>query len=274
MENVNLQETKHLEVEIDTKLLKYVYFESSEIESFTKGFTEQLKGVEYLNSNGVGLKNLNGKSLRSLKELLIFWGGSNRIRRLEANAFSGNKKLEAIYLKFNEINFVDPAAFDGLPELYLLDLSSNKLKAVPSAFNSISSLVKLDLSSNLIENINSKAFSKLHELRELNLQKNQLTRLDPELFHPLTDLEFIDISFNQIKFIFGELFQHNFHLKKILFIGNKIQAIEEKFVQHQKPKLFHISFRNNNCVDDDIKSLKNEIEKLRKCFLNFKNNSS
>lgn len=263
-------------VEIDTESLKYVYFENSEIESFTEEFVAQLKGVEFLNVNDVGLKSVDGRSLGLLDELLTFWGGQNKLERLETNAFSGNKKLEMIYLKFNRISFIHHKAFDGLVELFVLDLSSNKLKEIRNIFESLRSLVKLDLSLNRIEKLDKNVFKNLGELRELNLMKNNLKFLDPDVFKPLLSLEFVNISFNKspLGIISAELFKHNFHLKQIYLINNKIRAIDRKFLDNLKPSLEIISLRTNSCIDDDIIAANGTIAwserlKLKDCNENF-----
>lgn len=266
-----------LGVEVDTKSLKYVYFEESRIESFTEEFMEQLRGVEYFNANGVGLERIEARSLGKLAEILIFWGGQNRIEMLEARTFNGNSKLEAIYLKFNQIQFIHPEAFDGLNQLYMLDLSSNRLKSVANIFDLTSSLVKLDLSVNFIEKLDGNIFMSLENLRGLSLQKNNLRRLDPTVFDPLVSLEHVDISFNKspLKTVPGNLFKLNLQLRQIFLIGNEIQAIEPRFLENSKTRLEEMSFRFNTCVDDDIANVMNgriektQKQKLQKCFENF-----
>lgn len=264
-------------VEIDTKSLKYVYFENSEIESFTEEFMDQLRGIEFLNVNDVGLESVDGRSLGILEELLVFWGSQNKLKRLEENAFSGNKKLEMIRLKFNRIRYIHPKAFEGLDQLFVLDISSNKLKTFEvQVFDSLINLIKLDLSMNLIEKIDEKVFKNLEMLRELNLMKNNLKHLDPKVYNPLVSLEFINISFNKspLEIIFGNLFENNFHLKQIYLINNKIKAIDSSFLENLKPKLKLISLRKNSCVDDDVLAkngtiVHSEKAKLRLCNENF-----
>lgn len=271
---------RRLRVEIDTKSLKYVRFENSKIESFTEEFMEQLRGVELLNANGVGLERISERSLGELQELKVFWGGQNDIKRLEANVFSRNGNLEAILLKFNKIWFVHEETFMGLENLVVLDLSSNKLKTLQKFFEPLSSLVKLDLSSNLIEKIDSDAFSGLTSLRDLTLQKNNLKFINPVAFELLPSLEFINISFNKspLRAIPGELFETNSHLKQIYLIANKIRTIDPKFLEHSKPALEITSLRQNLCVDDDVVGGANEssraaeTEKLNLCFEHFFDN--
>lgn len=277
MENVNLERMSQLEVEIDMKSLKYVYFENSDIESFTEEFAKQLKGVEVLNANDVGLKHIDGGIMGELSELIIFWGGQNRLKRLEAFAFANNKKLEVISLKFNRIRFVHPLALAGLKQLYVLDLSSNRLKTFDDIFKSLENLVKLDLSSNLIEIFDKEIFKSLGDLRELNLQKNNLKFLDPAVFEPLTSIQFLNISFNKspLEIIVGHLFKHNFHLKQVYLIDNKIRAIDRRFLLNYKPSLEIISLRKNICVDDDILMTndtvtKSEQLKIKECNEVFK----
>jgi Leucine-rich repeat (LRR) protein len=262
-----------LRVEIDTKSLKYVYFENSEIESFTEDFMKELRGVEFFNANDVGLESVDGRSLGILEEMLVFWGGQNKLQRLEESAFSGNKKLKMIYLKFNRIRYIHSKAFDGLDQLYVLDISSNKLKTLDIVFDSLTSLIKLDLSHNLIEKIDKKVFKNLRNLHELNLAKNNLKHLNPKVYDPLVSLEFINISFNisPLEIITGDLFKQNFHLKQIYLIGNKIKAIDRHFLENVKSKLEIVSLRRNACVDDDVlgrngKIAGSEMVKLRLCF--------
>lgn len=265
-----------VEVEIDTKSLKYVYFANSEIGSFTAEFVKQLKGVEIFNANEVGLERIDGEVLGLLSEMLAFWGGQNQLKRLEANTFSRNKKLEAIHLKFNQINYIHPTAFDELHDLYVLDLSSNKLKILDNVFVSLHNLVKLDLSHNLLESFDTKIFENQNNLRDLNLQKNNLKQLNSKVFNPLTNLEFINISFNKspLGIIKGKLFRMNFYLRQIYLIDNKISAIDRTFIFNSKPSLEIISFRMNSCLNDDVLALNGTIAsseklKLKTCFDNF-----
>lgn len=268
-----------LSVEIDTKSLKYVYFQNSEIESFTEEFLKQLRGIEYFNLNEVDLERIDGEKLKILEELVVFWGGHNEVKRLEKNAFSGNKKLEMIYLKFNQIWHIHPKAFAGLDQLYVLDISSNKLKNLDRIFGSLINLIKLDLSSNLIEKFDRNVFKELGMLRALNLQQNNLKHLNPKVYDPLVRLEFINISFNKspLETIAGDLFKYNFHLKQIYFIKNKIKAIDRDFIKHFKPVLEIVSLRENLCIDDDVMGkngtiLDGEKVKLRLCNSNLKKN--
>lgn len=265
-----------LEVEIDAKSLKYVYFQNSEVKTFTEDFLEQLGDVEFFNANQVGLEQVDGKSLAKLKKLLEFWAGENEIEELHENSFSGNEKLEKIHLSFNQIRYIHPRAFNGLGNLIVLDLSSNKLKTLLGAFDPLTGLVRLVLSHNPIEEFNQNVFKKLGELRELKLLKVNLKFLDPKVFHPLTSLEYINISFNKSPLkISGNLFKHNHHLKEIILIKNSIKSIDPQFLRHHKPNLKHVSVRMNSCIDKDFLNLDNgkiedaAFEMLTICFRNY-----
>lgn len=266
-----------LEVEIDAKSLKYVYFQNSEVKSFTKNFLEQLGEVAYFNANQVGLERVDGRSLAKLKELLVLWAGENKIEELHENSFSGNEKLEAIHLNFNQIRYIHPRAFNGLANLGALDLSSNKLKILSGAFDPLTGLMRLLLSQNHIEVFNQNIFKNLGQLRELKLMNVNLKYLDPKVFHPMTSLEYINISFNKspLQTIPGNLFKHNYHLREIIFIKNSIQSIDPKFLRNYKPNLKHLSVRMNSCIDEDFLDLENgkiedaAIEMFTICFRNY-----
>lgn len=275
MEKVN-QDTSRLEVKIDTKSLKYVYFVLSEIKSFSEEFMEQLREVEFFNANEVGLERIDGTSLTKLSKMLIFWGGLNKIKRLEANVFSGNRNLRSIYLTFNKIHQVHDTAFEGLDLLYLLDLSSNKLKELTNFLNPLTNLLTLDLSSNLIERLPVNIFNNLENLMSLQLSNNNLLNLNPKSFDPLINLRHIIISFNKTPFkvINGTLFKINILLRDIVFIGDKIKAIDRKFIQNPKSSLKNLALRDNVCVHEDFTGFndgtlsKSQELELEICFEN------
>lgn len=263
-----------LRVEIDKKSLKYVYFQLSEIESFTEQFMKQLQGVEFFNANEVGLKQVDGISLSSMQK---FWGGLNEIRRLEANAFSGSRNLQAIFLKFNQIQWIHETAFNGLYYLFQLDLSSNKLASLTSFLDPLINLIRLDISSNLIERLPPNIFRSLSNLRDLKLMNNKLIFLDPLSFNPLSNLEALNISFNKSPFtiINGTFLEKSNKLKEILLIGDKIKAIDRRFFENLRSSINFISFRDNFCIDLDLtmstnKTLSRDQEiQLETCFKKF-----
>lgn len=276
LENVNLGTTKRLKIWRDTK---YIHFENSDIESFTEEFLEQLKEVEYLNANDVGLRSVDGTSLKIVEGMKIFFGAHNELTRLEANTFSFNKKLELIYLKFNRIEEIHPKAFEGLLELYVIDISSNKLKVLGNIFDTLTSLVRLDLSLNLIESLDKSIFINNVNLMQLNLDGNNFRYFDPDIFAPLINLEFVNLSFNKspIETIHGDLFKNSANLKQAFFIRNQIRAVDRRFLKDTKPLLEIVSFRSNLCIDKDFLYLngsfgKSQQNDLRKCYENYYEN--
>lgn len=276
LENVNLETTKRLKVWRDTK---YVHFENSQIERFTEEFLEQLKEVEYLNANDVGLKSVDGTSLKKIEGMKIFFGSQNELTQLEEKTFSFNKKLELIYLKFNRIEDIHPKAFEDLHELYALDISSNKLKDLGNIFDTLTSLVRLDLSLNLIESLDKSIFSNNVKLMQLNLDGNSFKYFDPDVFAPLINLEFVNLSFNKspIETIHGDLFKDSSNLKQAFFIRNRIRAVGRRFLRDPKPLLEIVSFRSNLCIDKDFLYLngtfgKSQQNELRQCYENYYEN--
>lgn len=272
VENVNHQTMNKME--IDAKSFKYVFFHNSNIKFFTNEFVERLGKIKYLNVNEVGLEHIDGNVLGKLSGLLIFWGSQNELTNLDAGAFSDNRNLELICLKFNKINYIHPYALFGLSNLKSLDLSSNKLKSMEKIFNSLSNLVSLDLSSNLLETLDDEIFEKLKNLKQLSLSKNNLKSLNAEAFDALKSLEYIDLSFNKLEKISKRILKHNKNLNKIIMNGNKIKSIELKFFTNAKPKLNLILLRMNVCTNDDLTTQngiisQNQLLKFNLCFENF-----
>lgn len=78
-----------------------------------------------------------------------------------------------------------------------MDLSSNKLSAVPSSFNALVALTNLQLASNVLTSIGS-SLSGLTNLKQLVLARNKLDDVS-DAFDYLTALEYLDLSQNQLR---------------------------------------------------------------------------
>nr|XP_033817608.1 leucine-rich repeat-containing protein 59 [Geotrypetes seraphini]XP_033817609.1 leucine-rich repeat-containing protein 59 [Geotrypetes seraphini] len=104
----------------------------------------------------------------------------------------GNE-LDLSLCGLNEVPVKELAAF---PKATVLDLSCNKLTALPSDFCSLTHLVKLDLSKNQLQQLPNE-FGRLVNLQHLDLLNNRLVNL-PVSFCHLRNLKWLDLKDNPL----------------------------------------------------------------------------
>jgi Leucine-rich repeat (LRR) protein len=153
----------------------------------------------------------------------------NRIKTIQRRAFVGltnatwfqNKnsplqKLTYITLDDNEIEDIEPFAFEGLPAVRGINISGNNLKILkPDTFRSLQSLNSLRLISSNVEVVMPETFRDLDNLVELNLSNNSIKMLEDDVFLDLPLLEVLILTHNQIHTIKKEIF-NGLHEMKIL----------------------------------------------------------
>ena len=101
-------------------------------------------------------------------------------------------QITGLFMQFSELKEIEPSSFEGMEELEILDLSSNRLTTLPAD-----------------------CFEDLHKLRIVAFTYNQLEGLPADLFMMNTKLESIDFVGNYITYIAPDLFDF---LPKVTFI--------------------------------------------------------
>ena len=210
------------------------------------------------------------EQLRELKKLKVLRLGSNRITSsfslgyftsiehlsLDNNLLQSFNLSDTLYsLTALSISGNKIKNYSGLlkaPNIIKLNLSDNKMVAVPLEVGNSKNLLDLDLSHNKITNYDKLAY--LKKLRTLSLSNNFLEKIPTSLSSVNTiaklDISFnkelnIDSTLNQLIAYFGVLEELNVsycelshipsiiselkHLKRIIISGNKLskQAIDE-----------------------------------------------
>nr|WRK64626.1 toll-like receptor [Hypothenemus hampei] len=178
----------------------------------------------------------------------------NHFVLLPANGFSVLKRLKELYIHNNEINTIADKALDGLKALQTIDLSNNKLVALPielfndcretireiylqnntitvlgpGLFGNLTQLLALDLSRNLltISWINQDTFAGLIRLVLLNLSYNRITHLDHDLFHDLYTLQILNLEHNALETIPADTFAPMNNLHTLIISYNRITYLD------------------------------------------------
>ena len=226
-------------------------------------FNSKLTTVSLSNNQLTNLINFNGYYLEDL--FLI----SNSFKRIGNNDICGFKRLQLLFLNYNQLENVD--CLEELNQMQFLSLSNNKIKNVDTILNNLDQLLFLDISHNKIENIR---ISNEKILEKLVAHNNQISNIiDISKLKALTDL---DLSFNKITNIDSignlskleglylngntelECIDSLSNLDSLVYLnleGNRIKKIDSLTKNF---KLKYLSLKNNQIVDvNPLKDMKN-----------------
>ncbi|MCH9632201.1 MAG: hypothetical protein S4CHLAM6_05310 [Chlamydiae bacterium] len=209
---------------------------------------DQIKAVKRLRSFA---NKINAQQAAALKfdEELTRWSTDpsvevgEREHRVDAAARmrvcieSKDKKMDLSYLQLSSLpdGFVEQ--FEYLTDL---NLSNNKLRALPENFGKFVNLTLLDVSGNKLQALPA-SFVKLKKLEQLVLERNQIEAL-PEDFGQLSSLSLLYLSSNKIESL-PESFCRLRHLRVLLISDNFIQFLPVDF--GQLTILEELNLRNN-----------------------------
>lgn len=225
------------------------------------GFRERV-GNEYGNKNGTILLStlmtpttttihLKNTCMLDLEILDISF---NHFVLLPGHGFGTLKRLKRLNINNNEVSMLSDYALSGLRYLQIVDLSSNKIVALPSElfkdqaqsiveiylqnnsisvlspglFSNLVQLQALDVSSNQLSSswINQNTFKGLIRLVLLNLSKNKITKLESEIFSNLFQLQILNLRYNKLESIDADTFSLMSNLHTLLLSHNKIKYLD------------------------------------------------
>ncbi|KFB50003.1 hypothetical protein ZHAS_00018044 [Anopheles sinensis] len=189
----------------------------------------------YLNDNGI-TEIFHGAFHRTPSLKLVHLE-NNYLRRVHPESFlqASGSGVEMMHLQQNEIGRVEElrSLLDALPMLRFLDLSYNKLEAIPfGALRGHGTLEQLYLNQNKIRMIERDAFMAMPGLRELRLQNNSLHDQLPMPFWNLPGLKGIDISYNNFRRMDPNLLVGVPSLRRLDISGNALSVIDSSAFSH------------------------------------------
>ncbi|XP_034253236.1 toll-like receptor 6, partial [Thrips palmi] len=197
---------------------------------------------------------LRPSSVSCLLDVQVLDASFNHFVLIPANGFSLLRRVRELHLQNNEISMVTDRALAGLKNLQVLDLSNNKIVALPGdmfrecadvvkeiylqnnsisvlapgLFGGLEQLLALDLSRNHLSSawINSGTFSGLIRLVLLNLSHNRISKLEPTLFKDLYTLQILNLEHNQLHTIPAETFAPMNNLHTLILSYNLIKYLD------------------------------------------------
>ena len=191
----------------------------------------------------VSIERHSFDDLRSLKELHLF---SNKLETISSGVFTNLAQLEYLNVSFNRLNTIERSAFTNLASLSFLDLSHNYLDGLVDCFEGVFNLYILDLSFNFIKifensfdfpldtlymssNVGSKAISLafIKDLQTLYLEFYGVSSFENENFLNLPILDSLHLSNNKIRSVQYMRLNALSHLTLIDLAYNLIETIRE-----------------------------------------------
>jgi Leucine-rich repeat (LRR) protein len=144
--------------------------------------------------------------------------------------------LLELKITHNQLSRCEEASLFGLQRLQTLDLSHNKLMALPAKFFQPvkHTIKKLNLSFNSISVLVPTLFDSLNQLEYLDLSHNDITShwINDRLFKNLTQLHYLDLSFNKLTvFSSPATFSSLQQLETLSLQHNELRQVPEP-IQH------------------------------------------
>ncbi len=183
---------------------------------------------------------------------------------VQSGTFSPLSKVKYIYMNGNQLQAIQPGAFEGAVSLIHLDLSHNRLSKVEDVFTS--SIVELDLSHNNGITLTSNTFLGASGLKKLLLSNCGIDRIPSGVFVGLYNLTQLDLSHNEISGsgLAASTFQDLYSLESLLLNNNNMGKVTEYKMFQNQGKLTHLDFSHNECYNLPATLLQNlkSIERL------------
>lgn len=151
----------------------------------------------------------------------------------------GCRHISKLQLTFNNLTLEDLRGRQPR-SLMELNLSNNKISAVPASITSFHNVKKLNFNNNQVETV-SDAIKSLYNLEEISFYKNKLKSI-PEGIYSLPNLKVIDLYFNEIEKADVRIGQMA-SLEVLYLANNKIYSLPDNL--GQLPRLRELYLHHN-----------------------------
>nr|XP_036214823.1 peroxidasin homolog isoform X4 [Bactrocera oleae]XP_036214824.1 peroxidasin homolog isoform X4 [Bactrocera oleae] len=135
--------------------------------------------------------------LKNLKSLISLDLSTNRISKIDGNAFSDLKNLRELLLGQNYLSDIPDGLFNNVNSLISLNLFSNNLTTIESSdFQGLVILEKLMLNNNILKKMEDDVFTPMGKLEKLRIDSNKLQYLQNGAFSSLKKLVAVKLDKN------------------------------------------------------------------------------
>ncbi|XP_053320189.1 toll-like receptor 13 [Spea bombifrons] len=211
----------------------------------------------------------------SLKHLQTLWLRKNKLSSLSSDTFKNLVSLKSLNLIDNQIENIEPGAFNGLEKLQILLLGSNKLTQDvlnSYTFQGLNSLLELQLFGNFFNyqsssKLNSPPFLSLSSLKLLTLNSqahNGMQNIPSNFFKGLVSLEKVHTGNLALKSIDHAIFNYTPQLEYIDLSNNHFQHLDPRLLQPVRNITeLHISQNNLESLDFLVESNNTKLILIR-----------
>ena len=183
-----------------------------------------LAGLIEFRSRGNPLNDLELADLPVLRKITV---NGAEMELVAKSCFSGLTGAEELDLRANGIGQVEREAFQGLPDLAILNLSDNRLRRLGrQSFSGLERLSELYLDRNRLAELEAGLFSPLPDLAILQLSGNRLAEIGKTMFSGLSRLELLHLDENRLSRISREAFQELKSLKYLDLSDNHLSELD------------------------------------------------
>uniref|UniRef100_A0A8C8KAC4 protein-serine/threonine phosphatase n=1 Tax=Oncorhynchus tshawytscha TaxID=74940 RepID=A0A8C8KAC4_ONCTS len=206
-------------------------------------YPDLLRHVTQLDVRDNGLEELDASLFPHLEVLHC---ERNHIVTLKAKG----SMLKAVYAQNNDLQELDVSPVPS--NLTYMDISRNRMEAVPEWLCEIKKLEVLDLSHNLVTELPARLLCS-SSLRKLSAGHNQLQKLPERVERPL--LEVLDVQHNQLAELPCNLFLKSDSLRCLNASANKLEHLPPSSLSEESNSILQELYLTNNRLTDKCVSL-------------------
>ena len=188
----------------------------NEFNHFLRNFSMGMKTLVHIETNSVSLPSFLPKM--PLVQYLSL--SENAIELVQGGVLKGMRLVE-LNVSHNNVERIEPGAFQDLVYLQALDLSHNKLVSVSKhVLTDLPYLEVLNLDCNQLIFFPFDAFSQIPRLQVLSLNNNHLTYLEPGSLVSLPAIQSLALRNNSLQFMAVDFVEEMPHLRAIDLSNN------------------------------------------------------
>lgn len=206
-------------------------------------------------SQNVYILNMNSNNVTEVQpfpqdiKLRRLQMADNLLTRLTRESFAGLAYLLDADFSSNRIIRVDPDAFRDSPGLITLELQENPLEAVDGPFLSTTSLLYLDISDCNLSSISPQFFLNTTSLNKLDLSGNPLRSIENGILDPLVSLEYLKLNRCNLTHISDTAFKNLTNLKNLELSENYLTIVHWTVVLKSLILLEHLDLRKSSLTN-------------------------
>ena len=181
------------------------------------------RGIEYLELSRNAFKILGRDDLKCNKMLKKISCQHCGLQRIESNAFDHNSEIEEVNLSFNRITALPDSLFEHNSKLATLDVSFNLIDSINSSKLMLKELQVLELGHNRIETFDLR-FTKI---TEIGLESNKIAKIVESAFEDCEYIHALKLHDNNITYISKRAFHGVKYISELLMQNNNLNFLPD-----------------------------------------------